>query len=169
MFVDNISLIMTHPDTQRFGKYINALLEKLSRWFSSNLEKNYFLQFITRNTRALDLHIICGKRQISNVKATKCLGLVIDHKLSWQPYIDQMIPNLNKASNVIRVLKLLLSLECLKTVYFALVHSIISNGIIFWGSSAHAKIMFKIQTNSCNVDSCRNIFKELYILPLQSQ
>jgi hypothetical protein len=63
-----------------------------------------------------------------------------------------------------------------KTVYFALVHSIISNGIIFWGSSAYAKIIFKIQkriiriiTNSCNIDSCQNLFKELNILPLQSQ
>jgi hypothetical protein len=61
-------------------------------------------------------------------------------------------------------------------VYFSLVHSIISNGIIFWGSSAYAKIIFKIQeriiriiTNSRNVDSCQNLFKELHILPLQSQ
>jgi hypothetical protein len=103
-------------------------------------------------------------------------GLVIDHKLSWQPHIDQMIPNLNKASFVIRLLKPLLSLECLKTVYFALVHSKISNGIIFWVSSACAKIIFKIQkriitviTNTHNVDSCQNLFKELHILPLQSQ
>jgi hypothetical protein len=44
------------------------------------------------------------------------------------------------------------------------------------GSLTHAKIIFKIQkriiriiTNSHNVDSCRNLFKELRILPLQSQ
>jgi hypothetical protein len=49
------------------------------------------------------------------------------------------------ASYVIRVLKPLLSLECLKIVYFSSVHSIISFGIIFWGSSAHAKIISKIQ------------------------
>jgi hypothetical protein len=67
-------------------------------------------------------------------------------------------------------------LECLKIVYFALVHLIISNGIIFWGSSAHTKIIFKIEkriiriiTNSHNVDSCQNLFKELHVLPLQSQ
>jgi hypothetical protein len=85
---------------------------------------------------------------------------VIDHKLSWQPHIVQTIPKLNKASYVIRVLKPLLSLECLKMVYFAFVYSIISKGIILWGSLPHAKIIFKIQkriiriiTNSRNVNS----------------
>jgi hypothetical protein len=101
---------------------------------------------------------------------------MIDDKLSWYTHVDQMIPKLNKASYVIRVVKPLLSLECLKIVYFSSVHSIISYGIIFWGSSAHAKIIFKIQkriiriiTNSGNVDLCRNLFRELHVLPLQSQ
>jgi len=51
---------------------------------------------------------------------------VIDDNLSWHCHIDQMIPKLNKASYVIRVLKPLLSLEALKMVYFLTVHSIIS-------------------------------------------
>jgi hypothetical protein len=121
--------------------------------------------------RALDLHILCGKKQISKVNTTKFLGLVID-KLSWQTHIDQVIPKLNKASYVIRVLKPLSSLECLKMVYFSLVHSIIAYGIILWGSSAHAKIIFRIQKRIIriitNLDSCQNLFRELHVLPLQS-
>jgi hypothetical protein len=66
LFTDDTSLLITDPDTQRFGKDINAVLEKLNRWFSSNLllqnlDEIYFLQFVTRNTKALDLHILCGK------------------------------------------------------------------------------------------------------------
>jgi len=56
-----------------------------------------------------------------------------------------MIPKLNKASYVIRSLKLLLSFESLKTVYFSTVHSIISYVIILWGISTHSKIIYKIQ------------------------
>jgi hypothetical protein len=78
------------------------------------LGKTYFLQFVTRNTRALDLHMLCEKREKSDVNATTFLGLVIDHKLPWQHHIDQMIPNLNKASYIMMVLKTDLSLECLK-------------------------------------------------------
>jgi len=39
----------------------------------------------------------------------------------------------------------LLSFETLKMVYFSIVHSIISYGIIFWGVSTHSKIIFKFQ------------------------
>jgi hypothetical protein len=48
LFADDTSLIITNPDTQRFEKDINTVLEKLNRWFSSNLlllnlEKTYFI------------------------------------------------------------------------------------------------------------------------------
>jgi len=61
-------------------------------------------------------------------------------------------------------------------VYFSIVHSIILYGIIFWGVSTHSNIIFKIQKriiriimNSGNKGSCRDLFKKLNILPLQSQ
>jgi hypothetical protein len=51
-----------------------------------------------------------------------------------------------------------------------------SYGIIFWAIPNYSKIIFKIQkrviriiTNSGNRDSCRDLFKNLNILPLQSQ
>jgi hypothetical protein len=96
LFADDTNLIITNPDTQRFEKDINTVLEKLNKGFNSNLlllnlKKTYFSQFVTRNTRALDLHILCGKSQISNVNATTFLALVIDHKLTWQPHIEQMV------------------------------------------------------------------------------
>jgi hypothetical protein len=56
-----------------------------------------------------------------------------------------MIPKLNKASYIIRSLKVLLSFEALKMVYSSTVHSIISYGIIFWGISTYGKIIFRIK------------------------
>jgi len=87
-----------------------------------------------------------------------------------------MTQKLNKAAYVIRSLKLLLSFESLKMVYSSTVHSIILYSVIFWGISTHSKIIFKIQKriiritmNSGNKGSCRDLFKKLYILSLQSQ
>jgi hypothetical protein len=67
LFADDTSLIITNPDTHRFEKDITTVSEKLNRWFSSNslllnLEKTYFLQFVNKNTRSLDLLILCGKK-----------------------------------------------------------------------------------------------------------
>jgi hypothetical protein len=139
------------------------------------LEKTYFLQFVTKNTNTIDLHISYENKQISSIQSTKFLGLMIDNNLSWHCHIDQIISKLNKTTYIIRSLKPLLSSESLKMVYFSTVHSIISYGIIFWGISTHSEITFKIQkriiriiTNSGNKESCRDLFKKLYILPLQS-
>jgi hypothetical protein len=61
-------------------------------------------------------------------------------------------------------------------VYFSVFHSVILYGVTFWAISTYSKIIFKIQkrviriiTNSSNKDSCRDLFKKLNILPLQSQ
>ena len=181
LYADDTSLIITNYDSQIFEKEINTAILQLNRWFNSNLlllnlEKTYFLQFLTKSTNATDPHISYKNRQISSIHSTKFWGLVIDDNLSWHCHIDQMIPKLNKASYVIRSLKPLLSFESLKMVYFSTVHSIISYGIIFWGISTHSKIIFNFQkriiriiTNSDNKDSCRDLFKKLNILPLQSQ
>ena len=62
------------------------------------------------------------------------------------------------------------------TIYFSYFHSILSYGIIFWGNSAYSSNIFKIQKrviriirNARNRDSCRQLSKNLKILPLKSQ
>jgi len=69
-----------------------------------------------------------------------------------------------------------MSLETLRMVYFAYIQSIISYGIIFWGNQPYSDKIFKIQnrviriiTSSRPRDSCRELFKNLEILPLYSQ
>jgi hypothetical protein len=96
--------------------------------------------------------------------------------LSWGFHIDEIIPKLNKASYVIRSVKPFISLEVLRTIYFSLVHSIITYGLIFWGTSAYSQVIFKIQKrivrvimNSNSKDSCCDLFKKLCILPLNAQ
>jgi hypothetical protein len=61
-------------------------------------------------------------------------------------------------------------------IYFSLVHSIITYGLISWGTSAFSKVIFKIKKrivrvimNSNSKDSCCELLKKLCILPLHSQ
>lgn len=114
--------------------------------------------------------------QISNIENIKFLGLMINNKLSRQSHIKLIIPKLNTATYTIRSLEQLLHQETLKYVYFSIAHSILSYGIVFWGMSSYSQTTFKIQKriirNIMNADSrtsCRSLFKQLQILPLQSQ
>jgi len=61
-------------------------------------------------------------------------------------------------------------------IYLCYVHSITSYGIIFCGNSYHRQRIFIIQKriimvimNTNKGDSCRELFKQLNILPLPSQ
>jgi len=69
-----------------------------------------------------------------------------------------------------------MSLETLRMVYFAYIHSVISYGIDFGGNQPYSDKIFKIQkmviriiTSSRPRDSFRELFKNLEILPLYSQ
>jgi len=69
-----------------------------------------------------------------------------------------------------------LSLDSLKVVYYFYFHSIMTYGLIFWGNSHHSNIIFRLLKRIIRIivgirgwDSCREYFKNLKILPLQSQ
>ena len=66
---------------------INTVILQLNGWFNINLlllylEKPYFIQFLTKNTNATDLHISYENKQISSIHIQKFWGLLIDNNLS---------------------------------------------------------------------------------------
>jgi hypothetical protein len=66
-----------------------------------------------------------------------------------------------------------MSLDVLRSTYFLYAHSVISYAIISGGNSSQSEEVFKIQKriimNSSKNASCRQLFKDLNILPIQSQ
>ena len=75
-----------------------------------------------------------------------------------------------------RVVQSFLSLDSMKLIYYSYLHSILTYGIIFWGNTPHSNVIFRMQKKMIRImvgvrnrDSCREYFKRLKILPLQSQ
>ena len=69
-----------------------------------------------------------------------------------------------------------MSQDALKSVYHSYFNSLISYGINFWGNSSYSPHIFLLQKKVVRIikgsrprDSCRELFKHLRILPLQSQ
>jgi hypothetical protein len=65
---------------------------------------------------------------------------------------------------------------CTVTVYHSYLHFFISYGIIFWGNSSYSPHIFRLQKKAVRIitgsrlrDLCRELFKHLRILQLQSQ
>jgi hypothetical protein len=135
------------------------------------------LQYIHAKTnQKYDFQTSYENRQITKAQNIKFLGIIIDSNLSWKHHIDDIIRKLNKVCFAISSVKPFMSLEVMRLIYFSYFHSILSNGIIFWGNSVHSKYIFKIQkwtirliTNAGIRDLCRDLFRKLHILPFYSQ
>ena len=134
------------------------------------------MQFVTKNSSLIDPNITHGNKKIANICNTKFLGLTLDNTLSWKTHIDTIIPKLSSASFAMRAVKPFLSQDSLRMVYYSYFHSIMTYGLIFWGNSHYSNIIFRLQKRIIRIvvgirgrDSCREHFKKLKILPLQSQ
>ncbi|XP_039278717.1 uncharacterized protein LOC120350218 [Nilaparvata lugens] len=121
-------------------------LQKLEEWLASNmlvLNYNKTMQIPFRTAREAVLDTRDGN--IGSANEAKVLGVVLDSELSWRPHLDQLKSKLNSAVFVLRTVKKLLDAGTLRSVYFAVFHSLLSYGVIFWGNSTHAIHIFRIQ------------------------
>jgi len=96
--------------------------------------------------------------------------------LSWKLHTDQLCSKLKSPCFILRTLSSLLTQQNMKIIYFSYFDSIMTYGVIFCGNSTDRNNVLKIQkrvirliTNSSSRTSCRRLFKELGVLPLQSQ
>ena len=65
----------------------------------------------------------------------KFLGVIIDENLSWKNHIELLESKIAKNIGVLYKSSKLLNTKCLKSIYFALIHSYINHANIAWGSS----------------------------------
>jgi hypothetical protein len=124
----------------------------------------------------IDMQICFDNKIIPNVTPTKFLGMTIDNSLTWKTHLELLVNKFSAAYYIMRSVEPHMSHSILITTYYSLLHSVMPYGIIFWGNSTHRSRIFKIQKRAVRIimeqtsrDSCRNLFKELKILPLTSQ
>lgn len=181
LFADDTSIIVTSTDVREYQTITTQVTSETLKWCQANLltlnlNKTHFLQFQARNQKVPTIQIAISDIKITNVNSTKFLGITINRSISWKEQISELTSKLNQACYAIRTIKPLLSLEALRTIYFAYFHSVMTYGIIFWGNSHLSSIIFKIQkralrimTNKSKRESCRPLYKQLQILTLPSQ
>jgi hypothetical protein len=75
-----------------------------------------------------------------------------------------------------RVIKPIMSIDSLKSVYYSYFHSLVTYRIVLWGNSSYSLQIVRLQKRIIRImsglryrESCRNEFKNLKILPMQSE
>ena len=141
------------------------------------VNRTHYIQFTARNNNPKsEIKIVYDKKQITSVPSIKFLGIFLDDIMSWKYHIEYISSKLSAICYIIRSLKPYTSINTLKMVYHSYFNSIINYGLPFWGNSPQSIKIFRMQKNIIRIilgcrrrDSCRNLFRELEILPLASQ
>ena len=69
---------------------------------------------------------------------TKFLGVQIDEFLSWNFQLKQINKKLSRALFAIKQVKHFLPVECLRTLYFSMIHPHLTYGILAWGNASQS-------------------------------
>jgi hypothetical protein len=100
----------------------------------------------------------------------------IDKHMNWRTHIGQITTKLSSACYAITCVYHLANIESLLKIYYAYFRSVLTYGIIFWGTSTDVKRVLKLQKktvrNMIGVNSRslrRPVFKKLKILTVPAQ
>jgi hypothetical protein len=182
LFADDTSIIVTDINKLNFEINLKQTYKDIITWFISNLlalnlDKIQYMEFRHMNFYNVTTKVNYEQISLKNVTETKFLGLIIDDTLTWKRHIEYLKKKMSLACFALRNIKDTVSLDALKLIYFANVHSIISYGIILWSDSSCANKVFILQkkkdiriiTNSRSRESCRDILKKLEIMTIYDQ
>lgn len=141
-----------------------------------NIRKTVYMSFLPKNINPEYSALIkINHRSIEQVDCIKFLGVTFDQKMTWEKHINSISYKLGSTCFLLRQLRNTVTTDVLRLAYFGLVQSILSYGLIFWGSSAHFDKVFIMQKKivRCMVAAhprthCREIFKNIGILTLPS-
>ena len=155
-FADDTTLYITHNKISYIQSCIEIDLAILCDWFLSNkltlnVGKSVCILFGKKPRSTTKLQIMLGHENIPQVRSTKFLGMWIDESLNWNEHVTKVILKLKSRVNLLKMGRNLLSKHALKVLYFAQIHSVMTYGIVMWGSLATQANLNKLQKiqNTC--------------------
>jgi hypothetical protein len=144
MYADDTSILNVGQDMNELQKTTSNNVEAVQQYFeinnlSMNPSKTHYILFQTRQCRQeSNLKILLKNREISNVKSTDFLGVVIDSNLSWEIHIERTCSKISRNIFIINRLSKILDLNERKMLYYSLIYPLLSYRIVVWGHSAKA-------------------------------
>lgn len=153
-FADDTVLIVSEKTWKQSYKIAGMAINKIKNCLDNSLltlnnSKTKYLTFsatqagqpLLNSMFSIKIHCCvprdsCDCIPLERVTAINYLGLTIDNNLRWQDHIETLTNRILKLGYIYRNLRKILKQKTLKTVYFALTHSLISYGIVGWGGCA---------------------------------
>lgn len=169
LYADDSTFLMHAIDFKELNDKVEHAMANACDWFSSNhflLNKDKTVNVIFKLRNMPDNEVVCSEQ-------VKFLGMVLDDRLSWSPHIDSLLPRLSKTVFLLSRLMYYIPVNYVKSAYYALFQSVISYGLICYGSSPRIKEILLFQkkivrymTKSNAMEHCKPLFVKLEILTI---
>ena len=141
LFADDTLLLYSSDNLNKLEALCNNELLLVKRWMDANKLKintsksqAIIINYKLRSPRC-DIQLRYNSNCIQSSAKIKYLGVVIDHKLSFLPHIQNLEAKVSRNIGILFKLNKVLPISALKTLYYALVHPLLFYGIIIWGST----------------------------------
>ena len=146
-FADDTTLYMSNSNLPALFLEANQTVNKLFNWFCANRlslnptkTKYIVIRPYQQQCNFTGLNVAINNNILKRIgndceeKSVKFLGIFIDENLSWKYHIAHVNKRISGALFSIKQVKNMLPKDCLRALYFALVHSHICYGILAWGN-----------------------------------
>ena len=141
LYADDITIFYSSDDMNTLYNTMNSELELLSQWYmanklSLNTSKTQYVLFSKDGRQTYDnLVIRINGNSINSTNTANFLGLTIDNKLAWEYHIRSCKKRISSGLYALNTAKQFVSEAHLRTLYFSLMHSHITYGILLWGTT----------------------------------
>ena len=147
-FADDTVLLVGGDSWIDVEQKIASDVQKMVKWFDShlltiNLQKTQYLpfsnkkQFLPPNkTITVTLPFRRNKVwELESVNQANYLGIVLDNHLKWNLQIQLITTKLGSLIYIFKQISKIMDINSLRAIYFSLVQSILSYGIVGWGGA----------------------------------
>jgi hypothetical protein len=178
LFADDTTLLLKYDENVRFEGQINKALLDVTDWLkvnnlNINVSKTKMIQFQTYRSKPVALDIRYENTKIEEVNSTSFLGITIDRFCNWKSHIECLRSKLDRYIYVLYRIRNVVSETAARSAYHGYVSSVLRYGIILWGNSVDADIIFKTQKKCIRVlsgagylDHCKPLFIYQKVLTL---
>ena len=154
LFVDDTCLLISAPNPLNLQNKITQELERLNMWCSVNkltinLSKTFILIIpltLAKSSNLLtSLNVTRNDTPMTLVSGAKYLGVFIDDKLLFKEQIKVLEVKVARSVGILCKLKHVLPRKTLLQLYHALIHPLLTYGIIIWGAT-FSSFLTKLKT-----------------------
>ena len=180
LFADDTTIYIANKNISTLYEILSHELANLSDWFranklSLNISKTNYILFSNTEKQNKLPELKLADQVISKVACVKFLGVHIDEKLKWDTHINIVKKRISRSFYAINKAKHVLNRKHLTILYYSLVYSYLTYGIIIWGSAYDTylskliitqKKIIRAMTGASYKAHTEPLFKQLNILKL---